>query len=50
MHFVTLLVLDESYSRQSHIICGEAGALVFQRIAVDISRLHYKSAKGVNRG
>jgi tetratricopeptide (TPR) repeat protein len=41
--------LDKLAQRRSEPI-GKRAALVLQRMAVDLSRLHYKSTNGVNRG
>lgn len=41
--------LDKLAARRDEPV-GKRAALVLQRMAVDISRLHYKSTNGVNRG
>jgi tetratricopeptide (TPR) repeat protein len=41
--------LDKLAARRSEPL-GKRAALVMQRMAVDISRLHYKGTSGVNRG
>jgi hypothetical protein len=41
--------LDKLAARRNEPI-GKRAALVMQRMAVDISRLHYKGTRGTNRG
>lgn len=41
--------LDKLTERRNEPV-GKRASLLLQRMAVDISRLHYKSTNGVNRG
>src|SRR5712692_4612393 len=41
--------LDKLAARRNEPV-GKRAALLLQRMAVDIARLHYKAASGVNRG
>jgi len=41
--------LDKLAERRNEPV-GKRAALILQRMAVDISRLHYKATNGVNRG